>query len=126
MPSAFVIEDNPELCRMYERVFHLDGYSVEIVSDGKVALDRLKEMKEKPSVVLLDGVLPSLSGSDVLREMKVYPTLLHIPVVILTNSFRQDDEKLFLSLGASLFLIKFDTEVKDVLKKVNILIGHTG
>ena len=118
MHSVFIVEDNKDLGRMYERAFHLNNFEVELAFDGAAALERLKTMQRKPSVILLDIMVPTMSGIDVLRAIKQDDTLKHIPVVILTNSLKKDNTDLFLTLGASAYIIKLENDAKDVVDRV--------
>ena len=123
MQKIFLIEDNPEIVRMYERTFRLSGFEIEIATDGKEALEKIARMDEKPSAVLLDLIIPSLSGIDVLRTIKADPALKHIPVLILTNSLAPADEGLLLSLGACRYLIKMDVDSKTVVEETRACIA---
>jgi CheY-like chemotaxis protein len=125
MPKVLIAEDDPELSRMYERAFHLSGYEVEMANDGKIALERLRTMEEKPSAVVLDSHMPNASGTDVLKAMKEDPALAHVPVAILTNSVKSDSEEAFMALGANLFMVKLNTDIKAVVDKINTLLGRT-
>ncbi len=118
MKKIFIVEDNKELQRAYERAFRLNGYETHTASDGKKALESLHRLKEKPAIILLDVMIPSLSGLDVLRSIKADPHLKNIPVIILTNSFNEGNADLFLALGASMYLVKIENAAKDLIGKV--------
>ena len=124
MPKVFIAEDDPGLSRMYERAFHLGGYEVEMEKDGKVAIERLAAMQEKPSVIVLDQHMPGATGGEVLKAIKGDASLAHIPVAILTNSVTLDSQEEFMALGANLFMVKLNTEVKQVVDQVNFLLGR--
>ena len=123
MRKVFIVEDNKDLCNMYERLFKLHGHEVTVASDGLDALDKLRQVKTKPAVILLDVILPKMSGLDVLRALKNDEELKNIPVVILTNSFNETNENLFLAQGASLYLVKIENDIIDVIEKVNKLLS---
>ena len=122
MPNVFIIEDNKELIRMYERAFRLGGYGVDSVFDGAEGFSRLEKMQEKPDAIILDVMIPTMSGLDVLRHIKQDKNLKNIPVIILTNSFNGENADLFLSLGASQYIIKLETDAKEVVNKVTQVI----
>lgn len=126
MKKIFLIEDNAEIIRMYERAFRKGGYDVLISTDGKDALRQLDAFEEKPSIILLDIMIPTLSGLDVLRTLKADPNLRHIPVIILTNSFAANDAELFLSLGACRYLTKMDIDATTVLEEVAVCLLPPG
>ena len=122
MSKVFIVEDDNYLCKMYKRAFTLDGHVVECIVDGQEALNRLKDYNNKPDVVLLDIMIPKVNGIDILRSMKDDPGLKDIPVAILTNSLKKENEELMTSLGADLYLIKMDYDAKEIVEKINKLL----
>ncbi len=120
--KVFFIEDDAHLSRMYERVFHLNHYEVVICADGKGALTALATMERLPDAIVLDAMLPSMSGQDVLIEIKADPRLANIPVVVLTNTLHADWGVKFRAIGADNFLIKMDTSTDEVVRVVSELI----
>ena len=123
MHRVFIVEDNKDMANMYERLFKLHGYEVAIAGDGVEALGNLRQAREKPDIIILDVILPKMSGLDVLRTMKNDKELKDIPVVILTNSFNETNENLFLKNGASLYLVKIENDTKSVIEKVEKLLS---
>lgn len=122
MQKILIVEDNQELSRMYARVFRLSGYEAELAFDGKEAIEKVTRTPEKPILILLDVLIPNVSGLDVLRTIKQDESLKQIPVIILTNSFKKENADLFLSLGASLYLVKMENDPKHIIQKVNQLL----
>lgn len=119
-------EDDLLLVNVYEKMFKVGGFNIEFVKDGEEALSRLKNMGEKPDIVLLDIIMPKMSGFEVKEEMNKDPELKNIPVVFLTNLYEEADEKKGMSLGAVAYLIKSQyipseivNQVKDLCKKLN-------
>lgn len=126
MIKIFLVEDDPLMVRMYEKTFKLSGYEVEIAFDGEEALSKLQKMKPKPTIILLDIMMPKLSGFDVLRELKKNPDLKSVPVVALTNLAGKDDAEKALELGAVLYLVKSQYDPKEVVEKVKeVISGYT-
>ena len=126
MVKVFIAEDDPLMARLYERVFKLEGFEVEIGSDGEEAITKLEMMEKKPTLILLDIMMPKLSGFDVLRHIKTKLNLKNIPVVMLTNLAGQDDAEKALELGAVLYLVKSQYEPKEIVNKVKEIIkGYT-
>jgi len=126
MTKIFIIEDDPLMIRMYEKAFKLSGYEVEVAFDGEDAINKLKAMETKPTMMLLDIMMPKMSGFDVLRTIKEDADLKTIPVVVLTNLAGQDDAEKALELGAVLYLVKSQYDPKEIVDKVKeILSGYT-
>jgi DNA-binding response OmpR family regulator len=120
--KVFFIEDDAHLSRMYERVFHLNQYEVVISADGNDALATLATMERLPDAIVLDAMLPSMSGQDVLIEIKADPRLANIPVVVLTNTLHADWGQKFRAIGADDFLIKMDTSTDEIVRVVSELV----
>ena len=114
----FLAEDDPLISRMYERAFHASGFDLKMAIDGEVAITILKSMNPKPTIALLDVMMPKKSGYDVLRAMKEDPTLKSIPVILLTNLAGQQDAEKGLELGAVLYLVKSQYSPKEIVDKV--------
>lgn len=123
MTKIYIVEDDPLMSRMYEKAFRLNGYDVELAFDGEEGLKKLGDMKDKPTVVLLDIMMPKMSGFDVLKEIKDDKHLKKIPVVALTNLAGKDDAEKALSLGAVLYLVKSQYDPKEVVEKVKEIIS---
>ena len=121
MTKFFIAEDDQLMSRMYERAFRLSGYEPIIVHDGEEALKKLGEMNPKPNVIILDVMMPKISGFDVLAKIKQDSTLKNIPTVILTNLASKEDGEKALALGAALYLIKSDYNPRQVVEKVAAL-----
>lgn len=117
MPKVLVVEDNVDLCRMYERLFIFRKYEVEIAYNGKEGLEKVKSFK--PDVVLLDIMMPEMSGTEVLRTLKSNPETSKIPVVIMLTNIDQDETvKETLDLGAVSYMVKSDFTPSEVIEEV--------
>lgn len=125
MKTIYLVEDDLYVSRMYERAFRFNGYEVQVMHNGEEALGYLIPTKEIPAAILLDIMVPHLDSRDFLREVKKDERLKNIPVVVLTNSFRKEDEKQFLDLGADLYMVKIEHQVKDVVERVKELINRS-
>jgi DNA-binding response OmpR family regulator len=123
--TIFLLEDNVEISRMYERAFRLSGHEVFLASDGAKALSDLLAMKTPPEAVILDIMVPKLNGLEVLKKLRATDSFKGVPIIVLTNSFYKDDADRFLSAGADLYLIKSDNQIKDIIDKVESLV-HSG
>src|SRR3972149_9776794 len=86
---VFVVEDDVFLVKAYQIKFQKAGIEVWVVTDGKEALKYLA--KDPPSVVLLDLLLPGVSGFDILAEIRKNEKWKNVPVYILTNLSQSED-----------------------------------
>ena len=123
MKKILIVEDDIQVGRMYERAFKMRDYEVQVITDGAAALDVLRKATDLPSVIALDIVIPKLSGKDLLLEFKKDERLKHIPVVMLTNSVHKEEADRYISLGAALYLIKFDHASKDIVDQIDALVA---
>lgn len=115
-------EDDPLMSGMYGRAFKLYDFDFKLAKNGEEALDILRTMDPKPTVAVLDVMMPKKSGFDVLEEMKKDPTLNNIPVILLTNLSGDKDVKKGLELGAELCLIKSQHSSKEIILKIKEVI----
>jgi DNA-binding response OmpR family regulator len=120
--QLFLAEDDPLMSRMYTRAFTLAGFKLTVASDGEVAIEMLKAMKEMPSVAVLDVMMPKKSGFDVLQAMQADPELKKIPVVMLTNLAGDEDAKKGINMGAKEYLIKSQYSPKQIVEKIEQVI----
>ena len=79
---VLIVDDDPSIRRMIMAALRREGYAFSEAANGKEALDTMR--KERPNIVVLDLMMPIVSGWDVLRERAGDPELLSIPVVIIS------------------------------------------
>lgn len=120
MPKKIlIIEDDKFSREMMARKVIASGFDVFQAADGQQGLEMIK--KEKPDLVLLDLILPKLSGKDVLSEIKKDKELTSIPVVVLSNLDQMEDKDEMLKSGVVDYIIKAHftpTEIVERIKKV--------
>ena len=118
-----LIEDEEILVDLLSRKLKNEGYEVEIARNGEEGLNLLKGMSPKPDLVLLDIIMPKKSGFEVMEEMLKDETLKNIPVIVISNSGQPVELDRAKKLGAKDWLIKTEFDPKEVLLKVQNLIG---
>ncbi|HEY8544691.1 MAG TPA: response regulator transcription factor [Acidimicrobiales bacterium] len=96
-----VVDDNPTVSDVVARYLAHDGYAVETVADGRVALERA--LAAPPDLVVLDLMLPGMDGLDVCRRLRA---LAPVPIVILTARGQESDRIVGLELGADDYVSK--------------------
>lgn len=125
MAKIFIIEDDPLMIRMYEKTFKLSGYEVEMAFDGEEALSKLRAAKAKPTLILLDVMMPKMNGFDVLARLKQDANLKDIPVAMLTNLAGESDAEKAIGMGVVLYMVKSQYDPKQVVDKIKeILAGY--
>ena len=111
-----IIEDEESLTETIKLKLSKDGFSIETASDGKEGLDKVKTVK--PDLLLLDLVLPTLTGEEILKTIKQDKELKKIPVVIISNSGQPVEIRRLLELGADDYIIKADFTIDDIEERV--------
>ena len=124
MAKILIVEDDPLMSRMYQKIFTFENYEVEMAGDGQEGLDKARE--SLPTLVLLDVMMPKLNGLQVLEKLKEDPKTKAVPVVMLTNLAGQQDAESALAKGAIKYIIKSEHDPKEVADMVKeILAGYT-
>lgn len=122
MAKILIVEDDRLLATMYKQKFERDGYEVSTAFDGVEGLQKIRE--EKPTLVLLDIMMPKMHGLEVLEEAKRDPEIKDIPIVLLTNLARgEEDINRGLELGAIAYLVKSQLRPSQVVAKVKELLA---
>ena len=101
------VEDDPAVAQMYKLKLELDGYAVEVATDGEQGVARATA--DPPDIVFLDIRLPKLDGLSVLEALRAHERTRHLPVVILSNYSESELIERGLKLGALEYLIKSQT-----------------
>ena len=103
-PRVLVVEDEPDIAALIAYQLTREGFRVETAGSGTEALDAVG--REVPDLVLLDRMLPGLSGDEVLVRLKSEPATMNVPVLLLTAKRGQEDRIEGLELGADDYLTK--------------------
>lgn len=122
--TVLVVEDTDLLRRMYSDRLEADGYRVLAAADGLEALSLLRT--DTPDLILLDLIMPKMSGLEVLSLVKKDPRLKAVPVLILSNLGEDEDIRRGIELGAVDYLIKNDARPADVSEKISAVLRVTG
>jgi two-component system phosphate regulon response regulator PhoB len=108
-PLVLIVEDEAALMTMLRYNLEKQGFRVEEAGDGEEALTRINELK--PDMVLLDWMLPHLSGIEVCRQLRRRPATRELPVIMITARSEDQDAVRGLNTGADDYVTKpFSTE----------------
>ena len=124
LPRILIVEDDPILGRMYAEKFKSEGYDVVTAQNGESGLEIAKQ--GNLDVILLDVMLPRMSGIDLLEELKKDPQGKNINVIALTNLADQSEKDRAVALGVKDYLVKAMQTPEQVVNKVNSLLGRQG
>lgn len=119
--TILLAEDELPFRQIYRDALHMYGYEVIEAEDGEEALQLVE--KTPPDLVLLDIILPKVSGFDVLNTLKQSAETKDIPVVVYSVLNDEDSIKRAVALGADGFTVKGDTPAYEVLDKIRLILG---
>ncbi len=120
MSKVLVIEDDKFLRELISQKLQKEGFLISQAIDGEEGFKKIKE--ENPDLILLDLILPSMDGFEVLEKIKQDGITSKIPVIILSNLGQKDDVEKGLKLGAVDYLIKAHFTPREIIEKIkNIL-----
>jgi DNA-binding response OmpR family regulator len=122
MPKRIlIIEDEEILMNLLQRKLLQEGYEVSVARDGDEGLKTMRE--NSPDLILLDILMPRVSGIEVMEEMQRDGRLKDIPVIIISNSGQPVEIDQAQKLGAKDWLIKTEFDPQEVVEKVKKQIG---
>jgi two-component system response regulator MtrA len=104
MPTVLVVDDDPDVCDLVAFKLEQSGYAVRRAVDGDQALREVAAAL--PDLVLLDIMMPGLSGLEVLRRWREDPATAAMPVIMLTAKARENDVERGFELGADDYMVK--------------------
>ena len=111
-----IVEDDPVLLKMYSEKFTFEGFKVLNAKDGEEALKIATS--EELDAILLDIMLPRMSGTDFLEKFRGNAKGNDIPVVALTNLTEEGEKQRALKLGVKAYLVKAMQTPEDVVEKI--------
>jgi CheY-like chemotaxis protein len=119
--KILIIEDDAFLGNVLNEKLQKADYETSLVNDGEEGLKQISA--QKPDLVLLDIVLPTKNGYEILEAKRQDPTIAPIPVIIISNSGQPVEINRALALGAVDYLVKADFDPDEVLEKVRVQFG---
>jgi DNA-binding response OmpR family regulator len=119
--KVLLVEDDETLATVYRQRLELEGFEVQHVTNGEDALEA--SMKFMPNLILLDVMMPKLSGFDVLDILRNTPATRNIHIIMMTALSQPADEKKARELGADDYLIKSQIVIGDVIERIKHQLG---
>lgn len=114
--TILIVEDDPILSRMYSEKFSYEGFAVEVAKDGQEALDSASS--KSIDLILLDIMLPKMSGTDFLKKFISTTKGKSVPVIVLTNLAEDTEKQKALELGVKEYLVKAMQTPEQVVEKI--------
>src|SRR3990172_1541732 len=117
MSKILLIEDDSLFVKMYQKKFAHEGLELEAAYDGEEGVE--KASADKPALIILDLMLPKMSGSEVLKKIKANPQISSVPVIVLTNlSTTADEVNKCIELGVKETFLKTNVTPDQVVEAV--------
>ena len=107
MKRILIIDDNQMVVNLYRSAFASAGFGVEFANDGESGIAAAK--RTPPDVVLLDLMMPKMSGVDVLKALRQDPILSDVPVIVISNAYTPERMDQLWKAGATQILTKAST-----------------
>lgn len=102
--TVLVVEDEPDAAELFAEMMRVNGFRVVKMFSSTPAISMITQ--ERPDVVILDVMMPDVSGLEVLRYMRREPELMHIPVIVVSAKSMPSDIRIGMEAGASVYLTK--------------------
>ena len=118
--KIMIVEDDRFLSSLMKARLEKEGFAVVQAFDGEEALQALKSTV--PSLVILDLIMPKVTGFEVLQAISINPQVSKVPVVILTNLAQDSDIEKARALGAKEYFVKVKVSIDDLVGRIKTLI----
>jgi DNA-binding response OmpR family regulator len=121
MKKILLVEDDDALASVYQTRLEAEGFSLRRVPNGEDALAAALEYT--PDLILLDVMMPKVSGFDVLDILRNTPETTNVKIVMLTALSQDSDRERAESLGVDDYLVKSQVVIADVVEKIKSHLG---
>ena len=114
--KILLVEDDVALAAVYRSRLEIEGFDIREVNNGEEALS--SALDYKPDLILLDAMMPKISGFDVLDILRNTPETANIRIIMLTALSQPKDKERAESLGVDEYLVKSQVVIGDVVDRV--------
>ncbi len=121
--TILLVEDEPLLANLLRQQLEKEGFTVLWNRDGEEAMKTLRE--QRPDLILLDLILPKISGFELMETMKADPQMEHAPVIIISNLGQDTDVARGQSLGAVEYFVKAKMSIEELVEHVRTFMGSS-
>lgn len=117
--SVLVVDDESAIREMIRFGLNRSGMSVRCAESGKQALVKINE--ESPDILLLDWMMPNMSGPELIRRLRKDPVTANLPIIMLTAKVSEDDKVTGLNTGADDYIIK-PFSPRELMARINAVL----
>lgn len=121
MKRVLLVEDDDALANVYQTRLEAEGFNVRRVANGEDALSAALEFK--PDLILLDVMMPKVSGFDVLDILRNTPDTANVKIIMLTALSQDSDRERAQQLGVNDYLVKSQVVIADVVDRIKNHLG---
>ena len=122
MAKILLVEDDVSLRDVYSARLQAEGYVIVVAANGEEAL--AMAVKEKPDLVLLDVMMPRISGFDVLDILRSTPETVKVKVIMMTALSSPEDQDRGQKLGVDRYLVKSQVTLEEVVTTIADVLSH--
>jgi DNA-binding response OmpR family regulator len=120
--TVLVVDDDPVILKLLEVNFEMEGFEVVGASDGAMGLERAREVL--PDIVILDVMMPRMTGYEVAKALREDNGTAHIPIIFVTARAQSSDVERGIELGVDDYVTKpFDP--LNLIARVNALLARS-
>lgn len=123
MKKILLVDDEKDTATVFETTLRQGGYEVTVANNGTSALSNAKTGAF--DLILMDQMMPDISGIDALSTLKSDPATSQVPVAMLTNFSHDEMVKEALNRGAVDYILKYQISPQDLIAKVKALLGES-
>ena len=120
MKKILIIEDDQLVANIYRNKFSVDGFQVEVALDGVAGIELTNTFH--PDAIILDLMLPKVTGVDVLKKIRAQPNLQQLPIIVFSNTYLSNMVQEAWKAGATKCLSKANCTPKQVIDVVHTLL----
>ncbi len=117
MKKITIVEDDHSILEMYRLKFEFGGFEVSEAHDGKEGLEVIE--REKPDLILLDLMMPNMTGEEMLGALREKPWGKLIPVIVMTNVSQNEAPTTLKNLNVSDYIVKANSTPQHILERAN-------
>ena len=119
--KILLVEDDEVLASVYRARLEMEDFEVMEVHDGEQALTAA--LKYRPDLMILDAMMPKISGFDVLDILRNTPETMNLQIIMLIALSQESDRERAEKLGVDEYLVKSQVMISDVIEKVREHLG---
>lgn len=117
MSQILVVDDDADVCQLMVKLLKRFGYDAAAVTNGRDALNVLAN--HPPQLVLLDMMMPEMSGMDVLKNLRAEGRPLPVPIIIFSAVSDAEVKREVIALGASDYWVKASMDIHDMIHRLS-------